>query len=411
MSDSVNVKVLNDFDRELVKVVAAVLVDPTTGQPYKVTGGGGGSTIDFELLLVQDSTGAQGIRRELNNSGVITVTYEKLDGSAWVPTAPLTLVSAVLPPNASTSPKQDLLQASVGDVADAPATDNTGSWSLLALIKKLLGIQTTSNTSLAALSASVTPPSIVTGALTALNATIPISTDGFTNGILQCSTVGVGTFVMEGSLDGVTWATLAMTSSSNVGGSSDAASNTIVGVFYFVAACPFVRVRMSAYTSGTFTFALALLNGSSPIRSVFINNGSTSVTSAGTINGATLGIAASNSSNTVGNVVRLAASAATTNATLVKAGASKLVSVVGYNTSTAVKYLRIYNKATAPTVGTDTPLLVFAMPPSASFQFDLGNIGFYCPTGLGFAITNASALLDATVIAANDVVALNIIYV
>ena len=43
MSDSVNVKVLNDFDRELVKVVAAVLVDPTTGQPYKVTGGGGGS--------------------------------------------------------------------------------------------------------------------------------------------------------------------------------------------------------------------------------------------------------------------------------------------------------------------------------------------------------------------------------
>ena len=167
---------------------------------------------------------------------------------------------------------------------------------------------------------------------------------------------------------------------------------------------------MSAYTSGTFTFALALLNGSSPIRSVFINNGSTSVTSAGTINGATLGIAASNSSNTVGNVVRLAASAATTNATLVKAGASKLVSVVGYNASTAVKYLRIYNKATAPMVGTDTPLLVFAMPPSASFQFDLSDIGFYCPTGLGFAITNASALLDATVIAANDVVALNIIY-
>lgn len=36
MSDSVNVKVLNDFDRELVKVVAAVLVDPSTGQPYSV---------------------------------------------------------------------------------------------------------------------------------------------------------------------------------------------------------------------------------------------------------------------------------------------------------------------------------------------------------------------------------------
>ena len=49
MSDSVNVKVLNDFDRELVKVVAAVLVDPTTGQPYKVTGGGGGSGGDVDL--------------------------------------------------------------------------------------------------------------------------------------------------------------------------------------------------------------------------------------------------------------------------------------------------------------------------------------------------------------------------
>lgn len=49
MSDSVNVKVLNDFDRELVKVVAAVLVDPTTGQPYKVTGGDGGSGGDVDL--------------------------------------------------------------------------------------------------------------------------------------------------------------------------------------------------------------------------------------------------------------------------------------------------------------------------------------------------------------------------
>ena len=49
MSDSVNVKVLNDFDRELVKVVAAVLVDPTTGQPYKVTGGGYGKIAIYGL--------------------------------------------------------------------------------------------------------------------------------------------------------------------------------------------------------------------------------------------------------------------------------------------------------------------------------------------------------------------------
>lgn len=52
MSDSVNVKVLNDFDRELVKVVAAVLVDPTTGQPYKVTGGGGSSGGDVDLSKI-----------------------------------------------------------------------------------------------------------------------------------------------------------------------------------------------------------------------------------------------------------------------------------------------------------------------------------------------------------------------
>lgn len=96
-------------------------------------------------------------------------------------------------------------------------------------------------------------------------------------------------------------------------------------------------------------------------------------------------------------------SAASTNATLVKAGATRLAQVDGHNTSAAVKYVKFFNKATAPVTGTDTPVYQIAVAPGMPFDFS-PPAGMRFALGLGIAITGGSALLDNTAVAAGDVI-------
>jgi hypothetical protein len=107
---------------------------------------------------------------------------------------------------------------------------------------------------------------------------------------------------------------------------------------------------------------------------------------------------------------RLLSALGTTNSNLVKGSAGRIYAIQGYNTSAAVKYLKLYNKATAPTVGTDTPVKTIALPPSVGFAFDWP-AGYYFDTGIGFGISGASADNDTTALTAGDIVGLNVDYV
>lgn len=102
-------------------------------------------------------------------------------------------------------------------------------------------------------------------------------------------------------------------------------------------------------------------------------------------------------------------SAATTNATLVKNATGRLYKVVGGNTVATIRYLKLFNKATAPVPGTDTPVMNIPLQPNQNFDINVADLGISFPLGIGFAITGGQALLDATVIAAGDVV-LNTVY-
>lgn len=95
-------------------------------------------------------------------------------------------------------------------------------------------------------------------------------------------------------------------------------------------------------------------------------------------------------------------SAATTNATNLKATAGLLYSVTANNTTAAAKFIRFYNLAAAPTVGTSTPVLVITVPANSSVSFSWP-LGMTFSTGIGYSITNAAAYLDATAVAAGDV--------
>jgi hypothetical protein len=104
-------------------------------------------------------------------------------------------------------------------------------------------------------------------------------------------------------------------------------------------------------------------------------------------------------------------SAATTNATSVLARAAKLHGMLIINTTATLYYLKFYDKASAPTVGTDVPVMTVPIPASTTgagiAAADVGGadgVQFYL--GLAFALT--AGIADADVAAAATGVAINL---
>lgn len=104
-------------------------------------------------------------------------------------------------------------------------------------------------------------------------------------------------------------------------------------------------------------------------------------------------------------------SAATTNATAVKTTPCKLGFLAVSNVNAAARYLKVFNKASAPTVGTDTPVLNICIPGGGAagaftnVPIPLGGLNF--SLGLSFALSTGSPLLDNNAVAANEI-AINI---
>lgn len=97
-------------------------------------------------------------------------------------------------------------------------------------------------------------------------------------------------------------------------------------------------------------------------------------------------------------------SAATTNATSVKTTSGRLFAYDIVNTSAAAKFVKFYNKASAPTVGTDVPVFTVALPPNGRATFAPSvPLGVFS-AGIAYAITAGAADNDTAVVAANDVI-------
>lgn len=99
-------------------------------------------------------------------------------------------------------------------------------------------------------------------------------------------------------------------------------------------------------------------------------------------------------------------SLATTNANVVKASGANLYSIVAIGLTSTVRYLKLYNKATAPNVGTDVPLMTIPIPANTqgagiAIPFSMG-VNF--PLGIGIAVTSGLADNNTGAVLANDVV-------
>lgn len=81
-------------------------------------------------------------------------------------------------------------------------------------------------------------------------------------------------------------------------------------------------------------------------------------------------------------------SAAGNNAQNLKNSAANVNDIILCNMTTNDMYFKLYNKSTAPTVGTDVPVRTIYMPPKSSISYGLGTVGIRVSSGLGFALTD-----------------------
>lgn len=100
--------------------------------------------------------------------------------------------------------------------------------------------------------------------------------------------------------------------------------------------------------------------------------------------------------------IRHIVSAASTNATSVKAAAGRVVGWQLANTTAAWRYVKLHNIATAPTAGAGVVQTIGIPPNGVASGSHAGGIGF--ATGIGLTIVTGAADADATAVAANDVV-------
>ena len=96
-------------------------------------------------------------------------------------------------------------------------------------------------------------------------------------------------------------------------------------------------------------------------------------------------------------------SAASTNGNLVLTGTSGLQAFFASNTGASDAFVKLYNKATAPTVGTDVPEIVIKVPANGQVELTPGFQGYRFALGLGIAITGLAADTDTTAVAAGQV--------
>jgi len=233
--------------------------------------------------------------------------------------------------------------------------------------------------------ANVNPLAVLTGQITGNGQTVEfVVVDAVTAVIAATGTYSSVAIAFEATIDETNWFAIAgaQTDAATFATASGTLSSTALAWEFGVAGFAKIRVRSTAYTSGTMMIACGRSTQGS----------------------ARTGIVGVSGKAVGGATPAKHISAATTNATSLKATAGTLYGGRAFNSGAGAAFLKFYNKASAPTVGTDVPVLVFGIPAGQSVDFGIGNsVGVSFATGIAYAITGAAADADTTAVALNQV--------
>jgi hypothetical protein len=396
-----------------------VATDDVAGVKYQVVkldlGAGGASAPVFGALPVSGTV-------ELGATTLAALETVSISG-----TVPMSAAALPLPAGAATDATLALLQTLLTTIAGSIQAHNSpfadGAVGQVMLAKRrdsdstavadgdlnILNMDEEGRLKVASKPASY---AATVGNVTSATSTVPCNAERFSNLMIHCT----GTFAganctFEGSLnstngvDGNWFAVQAIRSNANT-------IETVTGVLaaapayaweLSVNALKFFRIRATAWTSGTQVWTMipgtyatepipgAQISGTQPVSGTV-----TATVTAGTIN------------PVVPATPYFLNSAATTNGNLILTGTSSVSSFYATNEGATVAYVKLYNKATAPTVGTDIPEMILPVPAAVSGVPGVANpnIGFHglrFALGLGIAITGAAVHTDTTAVAAGQV--------
>lgn len=233
-----------------------------------------------------------------------------------------------------------------------------------------------------------------------------IDARGFNSVTFLCTALSAPStgLLIEHSADGSSWQTGGIFFSS-INGSGNLKNNGNVNMSANLGALlivpvllRYVRLRIQSAGSGTSTWAAKFQQENLLVYEADYNRAdNVTVNSTPVQPSATLALIPATGTKII--------SAATTNATLCASGNKGIVLLTLTNTGASAAYFKVYNKATAPTVGTDTPVWIYCIPAGQSISPPLPAFGLRSGTlGLGYAITGGAADADTTAVAANQVI-------
>lgn len=362
-------------------------------------------------------------------SGSVSITGGvAVTGTFWQATQPVSVASLPLPTGAATEATLATVAGAIkaedsahvsGDAgfpllgirwaSDAPTTGSDGDYTNLKVDEE------------GRLKVASKPASYadITGDITAIQATInsPVAGGTVSGDVSRASNVMMfctGTFAgvnctFEGSLEATgdtNWfGVQAVRSNANTIETATGALSAAPAYAWelSVNALSRVRVRATARTSGTQSWRFKLgTYATEPIPAAQVSatqpvSGTVTATvTAGTVN------------PVVPATPYFVNSAATTNGALIITGTSGLQAFYATNEGASAAYVKLYNKATAPTVGTDVPEMIITVPAAVGgvpgvAMLPIGFSGFRFALGLGIAITRNAVFSDTTAVGANEV--------
>jgi hypothetical protein len=353
-----------------------VLIDATTGLPYVASGGGGGGG--------GDATAANQVTGNAKLTDINSVLGTSADAE-WTPGDPAGTTNALLKRVARES-------------------SNIAGFTQQALLEPLPG--GTNNIG------KVTPETPLINIPYSQAGVIAINTDllvidclNYRSLSIQCISVGTsGVITPAWSNDGVNYASGPLVTSNGginttIGGPNLWITNTYAR---------YLRLRLTtATTAGTTALNVQGFENPSgvPVYQNVFGTVAASVSS-GTITSVTAVVNAGTPAAPATPFILN--SAATTNGALILTGTSGLHAFYATNIGASAAFVKLYNKATAPTVGTDVPAMVLCVPAAVGgvpgvCTLPIGTQGFRFALGLGIAITGAVADNDTTAVAAGQV--------
>ena len=219
---------------------------------------------------------------------------------------------------------------------------------------------------------------------------------------VQCVAIGVaGVVTTSWSNDNVNFIAATLMTPAGL----TAATITAAGLWVLPVAARYLRLRLTtATTSGATTFAVA--GSALPIGQPV------SQPIAGAVSVSSGSVTASVTGGTMNPVAPATPfflnSAATTNGALIVTGTCNLSTIYATNIGATAAFIKLYNKATAPVVGTDIPEMIIPVPAAVSGVPGVATppIGFHgqrFALGLGIEITGGVADADVVAVAAGQV--------